>query len=492
MKSSEVRKKTLNATKWSSITEVTAKIVSPIINMILARILAPEAFGVLTTVTMVVSFAEVFVDSGFQKFLIQHEFKDDREQNEYTSVAFWTNLIFSLIIWIIIIVFRDQIATLVGNEGLGNVLAIAGAMIPVHAIIGIQNCIIRKRLEFKKLFFVRIPAALVPLVVTLPLALLGFDYWSLVIGSMSGCVVRSILLAIVGGYRPQIFFNGGQLKHMMKFGYITLLDGLVIWSTSWVDSLLITNTMTSYQLGLYKNSIGIITTLFHIVTASVTPVLYSGLSKLQKDDRAFNELFTGAQKILCMILLPMGVGMFLYRDLATEIILGSKWSEASFIIGITAITLALRTIFISFNSDAYRAKGKFYIPLILQIADLAILIPTCLISANVGFETLVYARAIARLDVVIPGFILLYTVCKIRFADTVKNLLPNFISVTIMSCLALLLQKVSSSMVWSFFSILCCAFVYFGVLCIFKKERKAITEFFKNIIKKAQRKATKI
>ncbi len=489
MKSSEVKKRTLNATKWSSVTEITAKIVSPIINMILARILAPEAFGILATVTMVVSFAEVFVDSGFQKFLIQYEFKDDKEQTQYTSVAFWTNLLFSFVIWGIIVVFQEPIAKIAGNEGLGYVIAIAGVMIPLHAVIGIQNCIIKKRLEFKKLFFVRIPAALVPLFVTLPLAMLGFDYWSLVIGSIAGCVVRSILLAVVGGYRPQLYFNGIQLKHMVRFGCITLLDGLAIWSTNWIDSLLIASTMSSYQLGLYKNSVGIITTLFQIVTASVTPVLYSGLSKLQNDDKAFGELFSGTQKLLCMILLPLGVGIFLYRDLATDIILGSKWSDASFIIGITAITLALRTIFVSFNSDAYRAKGKFHIPLILQIFDLAILIPTCLISANIGFGTLVYARAIARLDLVIPGFVLLYTVCKVRFKDTAWSLLPNFVSTIIMAVVAILLQKVSSSIVWSFVSIFCCILVYFFTLCLFKKERATILAFTRNIARKIQKKS---
>src|SRR5699024_1280172 len=97
-----IKGKTLNATKWSSITEIAAKVVSPIINMILARILAPEAFGILATVTMVISFAEVFVESGFQKFLIQHEFSDPEEEDHYTSTAFWTNFVFSMFLWIVV------------------------------------------------------------------------------------------------------------------------------------------------------------------------------------------------------------------------------------------------------------------------------------------------------------------------------------------------------------------------------------------------------
>ena len=63
---------TATATRWSSITEVVAKFVMPIVNIILARLLTPEAFGVVATVTMIVSFAEIFADAGFQKYIIQY------------------------------------------------------------------------------------------------------------------------------------------------------------------------------------------------------------------------------------------------------------------------------------------------------------------------------------------------------------------------------------------------------------------------------------
>ena len=55
-------KKVAKATKWSIVTEIIAKLISPLANMILARILVPEAFGSVATITMIISFAEVFTD----------------------------------------------------------------------------------------------------------------------------------------------------------------------------------------------------------------------------------------------------------------------------------------------------------------------------------------------------------------------------------------------------------------------------------------------
>ena len=75
----DLNKKIGRATKWSSITEIIAKLISPLVNMLLARLLVPSAFGAVTTITMVISFAEVFTDAGFQKYLIQHEFSSREE-----------------------------------------------------------------------------------------------------------------------------------------------------------------------------------------------------------------------------------------------------------------------------------------------------------------------------------------------------------------------------------------------------------------------------
>ena len=96
MNSNNLNKKIGMAAKWSIATEIAAKLISPVSNMILARFLTPEAFGVVATVTMVTSFADMFTDAGFQKYLVQHEFKDKNDQYDSTTVAFWTNLAISI------------------------------------------------------------------------------------------------------------------------------------------------------------------------------------------------------------------------------------------------------------------------------------------------------------------------------------------------------------------------------------------------------------
>ena len=74
--------KIVTAAKWSIVTEILSKIIPPVTNMILARIFTPDVFGIMATITMVITFADVFVESGFQKFLIQHNFSNIKEEYE--------------------------------------------------------------------------------------------------------------------------------------------------------------------------------------------------------------------------------------------------------------------------------------------------------------------------------------------------------------------------------------------------------------------------
>ena len=136
--SDSLNKRAASAAKWSIITETLVKVVSPVTQLVLARILAPEAFGMVATVTMVTSFADMFSDSGFQKYLVQHDFDSERSLRKSADVAFWTNMAVSLVLWAGIALLRDPLASLVGSPGLGFPIAVACASLPLTSFSSIQ------------------------------------------------------------------------------------------------------------------------------------------------------------------------------------------------------------------------------------------------------------------------------------------------------------------------------------------------------------------
>lgn len=482
MSEKDLQSKIIKATKWSALTEIAAKLVQPITNMVLARIIAPEAFGVIATITMIVSFADMFTDSGFQKYLVQHNFKDDNDKNKNANVAFWTNIGISIFLWGIIFLFRDQIAIMVGNPGLGNVLAIAAFQLPLTSFSSIQMALYRRDFDFKTLFLVRMVSVFIPIIVTIPLAFLGLNYWALIIGTLLMQTSNAIILTLKSKWKPQLFYNFNVLKKMFSFSVWSLIEAVSIWLTVWVDTFIIGIVLNQYFLGLYKTSTMMVNTLMALVTSALVPVLFSALSRLQDDNVKFNKLYFKFQRIVSILVFPLGVGVFLFSDLATRLILGDQWGEASKVIGHWALSSSVMIVFGYFGSEVYRAKGKPKLSFLAQMLHLVVLVPTIIISSKYGFWVLVFARSWIRMQFVLVHMVIMKYVIGIPILKTIKNVLPTLSSALAMGILGYLLLQVYEGLLWNILSIIICVLFYFVILLLNPNMRKEISTLIIKII----------
>ena len=464
--------KVVKATKWSGITEIVSKLITPISSMVLARLLTPEAFGVVTTLTMIITFAELFTDAGFQKYLIQHDFKDELDREQSTTVAFWSNFVMSMAIWGTISLFAEQLATLVGNPGLGNVLIIACVSIPLAAFSSIQMALYKRDLDFKTLFKVRMVGVMIPLVVTIPLAFWLRSYWALVIGTIAHNTVNAVLLTAYSKWKPRIFYS---------FAIWSLIEAISIWLTSYVDVFIIGTVLSQYYLGLYKTSSTLVGQIMGLVTAATTPVLFSSLSKLQNDDMAFRQLFFKFQKLVGLLIIPIGVGIFMYSSLITKIILGEQWLESSGFVGLWGLTSAFAIIYSHYSSEVYRAKGKPKLSVLAQWLHIIVLWPTVIISAKYGFETLYISRSLVRFEMILVNVVFMYYIMQISFLNMLRNTYPSLIASLAMAVVAYCITDIYESYVWQFFTMLLCAIIYLSIIIAFPNERKLL---IKHILKR--------
>ena len=470
----------LKATKWSSITEIVAKLVTPITSIVLARLLTPEAFGVVATLTMVITFAEIFTDAGFQKYLIQHEFDDDIDKDQSTNVAFWSNLIMSLFIWLVIGVFADPLAAMVGNPGLGHVLTIACVSIPLAAFSSIQMALYKRDLDFKTLFKVRIVGICIPLLVTIPLAFYLRSYWALVIGTIATNCANAVLLTVYSKWKPKFYYSFAKLKEMFSFSAWSVIEAVSIWLTGYVDVFIIGVYLNEYYLGLYKTSMTIVGQIMGLITAATTPILFSSLSRLQDDENAFQTLFFKFQKLVGLLVIPLGVGIYCYSDLVTKILLGDQWLEASSFIGLWGLTSAITIVLSHYSSEVYRAKGKPKLSVLSQLLHLIVLWPTVLVAVKYGFQPLYTARALVRFEGIVVNLIIMYYVVKISPRRMFQNILPFIFASLFMALTTVFLKQISQSTLWEIISILLCIIVYFSVILLIPANRKELFALIKD------------
>lgn len=463
------------AARWSIATEVLVKAVSPVTQLVLARILAPEAFGIVATVTMVTSFADMFSDSGFQKYLVQHDFRSERELHSSADVAFWTNLALSLALWAGISFLCESVASLVGSPGLGFPIAVACASLPLTSFSSIQLALFRRRLDFRTVMPVRVAVALVPLIVTVPLALAGAGFWSLIVGTVAGNIVNAAALTFLSPWKPRLFYSLALLEEMFSFSGWSLLEAVAIWATSWSGTFVVGSLLDAYHLGLYRQPMALVNSAFSLVTNATTPVLFSSLSRLQGSGKEFRSFFYRFQFNVSVFVLPLGVGIFCFRDFLTGLLLGDQWGDASLMLGCWGLSTGVMIVFSHYCSEVFRAKGRPRVSLVCQVLYMCVMVPTLYVSALAGFDWLVVANAAVRVVGVVINQVAVRRVAGISFMRVVRGVRAPLVGSFVMGTAGILLAGWSNGS-WglSAASVVLCAVVYVLAILPFPETRKLL------------------
>ena len=476
--------KIVTATKWSAVTEIAAKLVSPITNMVLARLLTPDAFGVIATITMIVSFVEVFTDAGFQKYLVQHEFKDETDRDQSTCVAFWSNLSLSVLLWGVIALFCEHLAVLVGNPGLGIVIVVASISIPLQAFSSIQTALFKRDFNFKVLFKARMFGICTPLIVTIPLALWLKDYWALVIGTLALNAVNAFVLTYYSSWKIRFFYSWRKLRKMFSFTMWSMIESVSIWLTGYVDVFIIGIHLSTYYLGIYKTSMITVGQITAFVTSATTPILFSALSRLQDDRTAFLRFFLRFQKTVGLLVIPLGVGIFVFRDMITFLLLGNQWHEAANFIGLWALTSSITIVLSHYSSEVYRSLGYPKLSVLSQLLHLIVLCPAMLIAVHYSYDVVYVARALVRLEGVLVNIIIIYCFVSLPPWQMLRNIAPAALAAMTMGVIGYMLLPFCFDVWEKILLILFSVALYFSVVLLFKQERTEIISAIKLIFRK--------
>ena len=250
----------------------------------------------------------------------------------------------------------------------------------------------------------------------------------------------------------------------------SMIEAVSIWMTSYFDIFIVGTMLSQHYLGLYRTSMNTVAQITSIITASTTPVLFSSLSRLQNDRAGFDDLFFKFQKTVGILIIPLGVGIFIFSDLLTRVFLGEQWMEASHFIGLWGLTSAITIVMSHYSSEVYRSMGRPKLSVLSQWLHIAALWPVVLIFVNKGFDTLCVARSLVRLEGILVNLIIMRVCIKMDIGKMIINVLPSLFAATAMLLVLLLPQSENVWIELSYILISIC--IYMGIIICFPKERE--------------------
>lgn len=424
----------LNSLKWSFWGELASKVVQPIVFVILARVLTPEDFGVIASALMVIGFSQIIWEAGMAKALIRQQTKIE----EAADVAFWINNILGVAIAIILFLSAGYIADYFFRDiRIVLVLKILSLQIILSALCSVHYAILQKKMEFKKIFYIRSFTISVSSIVSIPLALKGMGYWSLVLSSLLGYALQVVVIWICCSWRPKFKFSAIIAKEMCLFGWWVLITGILSWIFQWVDTLILGHYFSVHEVGLFRVGNQFSTTIFAILFSFLSPVIYSYFSSECNSKEHIEKNMISIFRGVALLSLPVGGFIYIFANKIEEVIFLGKWGGVGNIISLIAVKEAVLWIFAT-NMEAARALGRPHLESLVALLSAFANVVVLTICASYGFETFIFGRAIILLGV---GFLLHFSLVLYVFKKWNKEYSKILIHISIFLLIIFVFQK---------------------------------------------------
>lgn len=408
-----------------------------IIQIILARLLTPEDYGVIAIIMIFIALANVFVQSGFGTALIQ---KKDTDEEDFSSV-FYLSLFIATLLYLILYFTAPIISDFYKNIELIKILRVLSLTLFLGAFNSIQNTIIAKNMDFKKQFLSSLIAGIVSGVIGIFLAYNNFGVWALVYQQLSNQFLICVTLLNIVKWRPKLMFSLYKIKKLFIFGSKLLVSSLLDTLYMNITSLVIGKVYTPAMLGFYNRGNQFPQLIVSNFNGSIQAVMFPALSAEQDNKKRVKEIVRRSIVTSSYIIFPLMIGLMVIAEPMVKLLLTEKWLECVPYLRIFCLSYALWPIHTA-NLQAINALGRSDIFLKLEIIKKILGIIILIISMKYG----VYAIAVGVLiSGMISSFINGYPNKKLLnygYLEQIKDVIPSLlISATmgiLVYCLTLL------------------------------------------------------
>jgi len=369
----DLKKRTVFGMLWTATEKFGSMAMSFVSNLILARLLLPEDFGVIGMLQIFISITGAFMIGGFGDAIIQ---KKDASHTDFSTVFVW-NMVLSIFFYVVLFISAPAIARFYEMSILCEVLRVYGLVLILVALSVVQNAILRKQLRFKVLAMRNLVASFCGLVVGIVMAFTGYGVWSLISSALINQIMNVILVWRISSWRPSIIFDKSSFKELFAFGGMMMLTSLIEKIYNNIQGLLIGKWYTANDLGYYTQAKKLEEVPTNTLSYIVTNVSFPVFSRLQDDNEKLLYALRKNLKAVTYLNFPLCILLIIIAKPLIEILYGAKWDLSVPYFQLLCLSGLLYTLN-SLNGNVVKALGKgrlfFLINLIQRVVGLALMI----------------------------------------------------------------------------------------------------------------------
>ena len=419
---------------WTGMAKWSTQLVTWSATIILARLLTPAAFGIVSMATLYLGFVALFNEMGIGAAVVNMRDLTPAEIRQIHTVSVGLGLAG----FVVACAMAIPIGIIFHANEVPPVIAVLGLSFVVNAFKTVPVALLQREFRFKFLAFNEGCQAIVMASGEVVLALLGFGYWSLVIGELLGLAAAA---ALAFARRPLAF----AVPRFSKLGRVTrftlnLLGGRILWYVySNADFAVVGRVMGKESLGIYQIAWNFSNMPLRKITELITRVTPSAFAAVQQDKVLLRRYFLNITEGLSLVTFPLCVGITLVADDFVKLALGPQWIDAIIPLRLLSVYISMRTIQ-TIIPQVVIALGDTRFLMHNGILAIVVMPAAFLIGTHWGLAGVGWAWMIAYPIVAAPMYVKLHRMIDLRAGPYLRSIWPATSAALLMSVVVLVVR----------------------------------------------------
>lgn len=421
--------KLLNGLIWKFLERFGVQGVQFVLQIILARLLSPEHYGVLSIMVIFVALANVFIQNGFNTALVQDK---DVIEEDYSSV-FWVMGIVATILYGILFLSAPIIGHFYNMPSIVAPFRVIALMLFPGVVNSVQLAKTSRELDFKKVFYGNIGGILVSGIVGIVMAYLGAGIWALVFQTVLNVTISTCVMWFMVHWRPRFYCDFKRVAKLFSFGWKLLVSSLIDTLYQDLSSLIIGKKYSSGTLGYYNRGKQFPQFVITAISSTVQSVMLPAMAEQQDEKSNVKHLMRNSIIMSSYLVFPMMAGLAGVASTLISLLLTDAWLPCVPYLQIFCVSMAFNPVH-ACNLQAINAMGRSDIFLKLEIIKKGIGI-VALVIAVVMFES--------PIAIAMTGVFTMFTSCFINaypnkklidysYFEQIKDYLPSLVASALM------------------------------------------------------------
>jgi len=301
--------------------------------IVLARLLAPEDFGLVAIVSVLTSFAPLLIDFG----LLDATAQRSRVTPAQVSGLFWVSAGIGVTVAVIVAAGSPLIAWIYGDARLQPIALCIAVTFVLSGLTNQHMALLRRTMQFGRIGRIQLFGTLAGTLVAIVAAIAGYGYWALVLRPITTSVCVVIAAWSACRWRPGTPVFDDEVKSMVRFGLHVVGFTVAYTLSRAVDRIALGLLYRPDQVGYYQNAMNLYDNSVYAALNQTHAVGSAALSKLQSNPVALRQKYEAALSILAFFLMPVAAILSVTAEDLTVVLLGQKWQAAGALLSIIAL-----------------------------------------------------------------------------------------------------------------------------------------------------------